>query len=110
MTHVVTEPFFLRKYTDCVKAYLIDTFRDGKNMLVIGFEECIDWQLCVPERPVNAIYPGDEVSEDKQVYFENNEKPFRHGPVINGRRLLVGDDECTTKNANDHFLDPENAK
>ena len=109
MTHVITEPCILCKYTDCVEVCPVDAFRDGKNMLVIDPEECIDCRLCVPECQVNAIYPGDEVPEDQQVYFEINEKFSQRWPVITRRRPLVGGDEWTTTNAKDHLLDPESA-
>ena len=78
-------------------------------MLVIDPEECIDCQLCVPECPVNAIYPGDKVPEDQQVYFDINVKFSQRWPVTTRRRLLVGGYEWTTTKAKDHLLDPESA-
>lgn len=55
MTHVVTEPWIRCKYTDCVDVCSVDAFCDGKNMLVIDPDECIDCRLCMPECPVEAI-------------------------------------------------------
>ena len=66
MTHVVTEACINCKYTDCVDVCPVDAFREGKNMLVIDPDECIDCAVCIPECPVNAIYaeedtPGDQI-------------------------------------------------
>ena len=110
MTHVITEPCIMCKYTDCVEVCPVDAFRDGKNMLVIDPEECIDCRLCVPECPVNAIYQGDEVPEDQQVYFEINKKYSQRWPVITRRKPLTGGDEWATTTGKGHLLDPESAK
>ena len=109
MTHVVTEPCILCKYTGCVEVCLVDAFCDGKNMLLIDPEECIDCRLCVPECLVNAIYPGDEVSDDQPVYFEINEKFSQRWPVITRRGPLAGGDEWATIKGKDPLLDPESA-
>lgn len=109
MTDVISEPCILHKYTDCVQVCPVDAFRNGKNMLVIDPEECIDYRLCVPECPTNAIYPGDDVPEDQQVYLEINETFSQRWPVITRKRRLAGDDEWATTTARDHLLDPESA-
>jgi Fe-S-cluster-containing hydrogenase component 2 len=36
---------------------------------VINPAECIDCSMCMPECPVEAIYPDDEVPEDMQHYI-----------------------------------------
>ena len=41
-------------------------------MLVIHPDECIDCALCVPECPVDAIVPDDEVPEDQLPFIELN--------------------------------------
>ena len=55
MTHVVTEPCFGCKYTDCVDVCPVDCFHEGEQMLYINPEECIDCQQCVAVCPVEAI-------------------------------------------------------
>jgi ferredoxin len=35
----------------------VDCFYEGKNMIVINPEECIDCGVCEPECPVDAIKP-----------------------------------------------------
>ena len=38
----------------------MDCFYEGENMLVIDPDECIDWSVCEPECPVNAIKADTE--------------------------------------------------
>ena len=61
MTHVVTESCIRCKYTDCVDVCPVDCFREGPNMLIIDPDECIDCAVCIPECPVNAILPEEDV-------------------------------------------------
>ena len=63
MTHVVTESCIKCKYTDCVDVCPVDCFHEGPNMLVIDPDECIDCAVCIPECPVNAILPEEDVPE-----------------------------------------------
>ena len=109
MTHIRTEPCILCKYIDRAEVCPVDASRDGRNMLLIDPEECIDCRLCGPECPVNAIYPGDEVPEDQQVYLEINEKFFQRWSVITARRPLAGGDKWASTEGKDHLLDLESA-
>jgi ferredoxin len=61
MAFVVTEPCFDCKYTDCVVVCPTDAFREGKQMLFIDPDSCIDCEACMPECPVEAIYHEDNV-------------------------------------------------
>lgn len=72
MTHVVTEACIRCKYTDCVSMCPVDAFREGPNFLVIDPEECIDCTLCVPECPVDAIVPEDELTAAQREYLALN--------------------------------------
>ena len=91
MTHVITEACIRCKYTDCVAVCPVDAFRDGKNMLVIDPDECIDCGLCIPECPVHAIYAGEAVPPDQQPYFRINAELARRWPVISHRRAAPPD-------------------
>ena len=82
MTHVVTEACIRCKYTDCVAVCPVDAFREGRNMLVIDPDECIDCAVCIPECPVEAIFRGEDVPADQQHYFEINARLARRWPVI----------------------------
>lgn len=82
MTHVVTENCIKCKYTDCVEVCPVDCFHEGPNFLAIDPEECIDCTLCVPECPVDAIFPEDEVPGEQVNFFEINAELSRQWPVI----------------------------
>ena len=68
MAHIVAEPCFDCKYTDCVVVCPVDCFYEGAQMLYIHPEECIDCEACVPECPVEAIFP-EEVLPEKWAPF-----------------------------------------
>ena len=63
MAHIVAEPCFDCKYTDCVVVCPVDCFYEGAQMLYIHPEECIDCEACVPECPVDAIFYEENVPE-----------------------------------------------
>lgn len=86
MTYVVTENCIKCKYTDCVEICPVACFHEGPNMLVIDPEECIDCRLCIPECPVDAIYPGGDVPQNQQHFFEINERLAQKWPVIDEKK------------------------
>jgi ferredoxin len=82
MTFVVTEACIKCKYTDCVDVCPVDCFHEGENFLVINPEECIDCNLCVPECPVDAIYPEDELPEDQAHFLKINAELAEQWPIM----------------------------
>ncbi len=72
MTFVVAEPCFACKYTDCVVVCPVDAFREGKQILYIDPDDCIDCDACVPECPVEAIFEEDAVPEQWHDYIALN--------------------------------------
>ncbi len=82
MTFVITESCIKCKYTDCVEVCPVDCFHEGPNFLVIDPDECIDCTLCVPECPVDAIYPEDDVPEDQKHFTQLNAELAKQWPVI----------------------------
>ena len=82
MTHVVTEQCIKCKYMDCVEVCPVDCFHEGPNMLVIDPDECIDCTVCIPECPVEAIYPEEDLPEDQLHILKLNEKLCKNWPVI----------------------------
>ncbi len=74
MAYVVTDPCVKCKYTNCAAVCPVDAFREGPNFLVIHPDDCIDCDACVPECPVEAIFPDDEVPEKWEHYIELNEQ------------------------------------
>lgn len=85
MTYVVTESCIRCRYTDCVEVCPVDCFHGGPNFLVIDPVECIDCAVCVPECPVEAIYPDDEVPEAQQDFIALNAELAKKWPVIKRR-------------------------
>ena len=74
MAFVVTEACIKCKYTDCVEVCPVDCFYEGPEFLVIHPDECIDWALCEPECPIDAILSEDELQEDQIDFIEINAK------------------------------------
>ena len=91
MTFVVTERCIRCKYTDCVEVCPVDCFHEGPSMLVINPEECIDCNLCVPECPVEAIYPDEELPEAQAMFLEQNLAMSKKWPVIDRQKPAPDD-------------------
>ncbi len=72
MTFVVGENCIKCKHTDCVEVCPVDCFYEGPNILVINPDECTDCALCVPECPVNAIFPDNELPADQSEFLQLN--------------------------------------
>jgi len=82
MTYVVTDSCIRCKYTDCVAVCPVDCFKEGPNFLVIDPVECIDCAVCVPECPVDAIYPEEDLPADQQHFISLNAELALHWPEI----------------------------
>ena len=72
MAHIVAEPCFDCKYTDCVVVCPVDCFYEGAQMLFIHPDECIDCEACVPECPVEAIYAEANTPAQWTSYIQLN--------------------------------------
>jgi len=88
MTYVVTEQCIRCKYQDCVDVCPVDAFREGKTMLAIAPDACIDCGVCENERPAGAILPDTLVDERWKVL---NATYARLWPVIKSRGRPFGD-------------------
>jgi len=86
MAFIITEPCIGCKYTDCVEICPVDCFYEAEDMLVINPNECIDCGLCVPECPVEAIIPEDEVPHNQIHFIEINERLSLTSPHITEAR------------------------
>jgi ferredoxin len=80
MTYIVNDKCIKCKHTDCVDVCPVDCFYEGKNMLVINPDECIDCGVCEPECPVDAIVSDTE--EGAIDWLELNDKYSREWPNI----------------------------
>jgi ferredoxin len=86
MAYVVTEPCIRCKYTDCAVVCPVSCFHEGPNFLVIDPEECIDCDICVPECPVDAIYPEDQVPPEQLEFVALNAELAKVWPVIDTKK------------------------
>jgi ferredoxin len=91
MTYVVMENCIRCKYTDCVDVCPVDAFREGPNFLVIDPEDCIDCDVCVPECPIDAILPEDDVPDDQKAIIELNAELAAKWPVITQKKEPLPD-------------------
>ena len=76
MTYLVNDKCIKCKLMDCVEVCPVDCFYEGKNMLVIKPDECIDCGVCEPECPIDAIVPDTENGSEK--WLEDKQKIFRN--------------------------------
>ena len=86
MTHVVAEPCFGCKYTDCVVVCPVECFYEGEKILYIHPDECIDCEACVPECPVEAIFHEDNLPEEWKEFTALNAEMAPKCPVITEKK------------------------
>jgi ferredoxin len=86
MPHVVTEPCFKCKNTCCVVVCPVESFREDAQMVYIDPDVCIDCGACVPECPVQAIFPAEEVPDKWKSYIKTNAEKAPTLPVINQKK------------------------
>ena len=84
MAHVVTERCVDCRYTDCCAVCPVDCFYEIESpaMLVIDPDTCIDCVLCVPECPIQAIWPEDELPDAYSEWADKNGDLFGGGTMI----------------------------
>src|SRR5262249_3556747 len=86
MAHVVAEPCFDCKYTDCVFVCPLDCFYDGAQMRFIHSEECSDCEACVPECRLEAIFHEDNLPDEWKEFTALNAEESRKCPVITEKK------------------------
>jgi ferredoxin len=91
MAYVVTAPCFGCKYTDCVVVCPCECFHEGEKMLYIDPEECIDCNACLPECPVEAIYPEQDVPDQWRDFIALNAQMAAQCPPIVQRKAPLAD-------------------
>jgi len=96
MTHTVIENCKDCMFTDCVTVCPVDCFygdKENDKMIFIHPDECIDCGACIPECPVEAIFPEDEVPEDQQHWTAINAEKCESGDL---EQITEKDDELPT--------------
>ena len=86
MTYLVTDNCIKCKHTDCVTVCPVDCFHEGPNFLAINPDECIDCGVCVPECPVDAIVPDNDVNTDTVFWLDVNTRLSSKWPVITQKK------------------------
>ncbi len=79
MAYVIAEPCIGVKDTACMRVCPVDCIWGDQTdaMLYINPDECIDCGACVPECPVNAIFPQEEVPPEWRSYIQLNAAHFK---------------------------------
>jgi ferredoxin len=60
----------------------MECFHEGEHMLYIDPVECIDCDACVPQCPVEAIFPEDDVPADQREFITRNAEMSKVCPSI----------------------------
>ena len=90
MAYTVCEPCVNCKYTDCVTVCPVECFYEAENTLYIHPDECIDCGACVPECPVQAIFPNEEVPEEWKHWIGINAAEASKHPKITEKKTPLG--------------------
>ena len=72
MTYVIAQPCVDLKDRACVDECPVDCIYEGKRMLYIHPDECVDCGACEPVCPVEAIFYEDDVPEEWKDYYKAN--------------------------------------
>lgn len=86
MPHVVTQPCFGCKHTECVAVCPCDCFYEGEKMLYINPDDCIDCYACAAACPTGAIMEDTEVPDDQLPFIALNEEMWQVCPSITEKR------------------------
>jgi ferredoxin len=89
MAHVVAEPCFGCKSTDCVVVCPVGCFYEGRQMLYIHPDECIDCEACVPACPSRAIFHADHLPEEWVPFRDLNATMARQSVAITRRKQAL---------------------
>lgn len=99
MTCVVTKACKGCKHTKCVGVCPTDAFYEGKDMLYINPDECIDCDACVNQCPEGAIYPIENLNSSQQEYIEINARESQKEGAVNILNEKVKKNVVTKKRA-----------
>jgi NAD-dependent dihydropyrimidine dehydrogenase PreA subunit len=72
VTYVIAQPCVDLKDRACVDECPVDCIYEGKRMLYIQPDECVDCGACEPVCPVEAIFYEDDTPEEWKSYYDAN--------------------------------------
>jgi ferredoxin len=99
MAYVVTDNCIDCKYTSCAAVCPVEAFHEGPDRLYINHETCIDCNACVPECPVDAIFPDYDVPEQWKAAIEIGKEEAPKHPVITEAKTALKGEKCVNPNA-----------
>ena len=76
VTYVIAQPCVDLKDRACVDECPVDCIYEGKRMLYIHPDECVDCGACEPVCPVEAIYYEDDLPDEWRDYYKANVEFF----------------------------------
>jgi len=76
LAYVITSPCLGEKSKECMEVCPVDCIDEGKDMLHIDPDVCIDCGACEEVCPVDAIYAEEDVPESEEKYIEINKNFF----------------------------------
>src|SRR5205814_8224813 len=76
VTYVIAQPCVDLKDRACVDECPVDCIYEGKRMLYIHPDECVDCGACEPVCPVEAIYYEDDTPDQWKDYYAANVEFF----------------------------------
>ena len=76
MTYVVTKACVDIKDRSCIEECPVDCIYEGRRMLYIHPDECVDCGACEPVCPVEAICYENDLSDDFSEYRAANAEFF----------------------------------
>ncbi|MGW0737454.1 ferredoxin [Streptomyces sp. NPDC002851] len=76
MTYVIAQPCTDVKDKSCVEECPVDCIYEGRSLLYIHPDECVDCGACEPVCPVEAIFYEDDLPQDWAPYAVAAEEVF----------------------------------
>ena len=76
MTYVIAQPCVDLKDKACIEECPVDCIYEGKRMLYIHPDECVDCGACEPACPVTAIFYEDDVPGEWKQFTPINAEYF----------------------------------
>ena len=86
MTYVIAQPCVDLKDRACVDECPVDCIYEGKRMLYIHPDECVDCGACEPVCPVEAIFYEDDTPEQWKDYYDRERRLLRRPRLARRRR------------------------
>ena len=86
MPYVITEACINTKDKACVEVCPVDCIYEGKDMLYIHPDECIDCGACEPACPTKAIFPEESLPSKWNEYVQLNADLCKTWPNITDKK------------------------